>query len=98
MSNDFDQVLAFVREPYLFVFNLNPVKSFTNYGIASDPAEYRIVLNTDNPLFEGFGRIDEKMDYPAEPLGKLGSEFQIRLYLPSRVGLALRKIPTKRVR
>jgi 1,4-alpha-glucan branching enzyme len=98
LSKDADQVLAFIRDPYLFVFNLNPVKSFTNYGIASDPAEYRIVLNSDNPRFEGFGRIDEKMDYPAEPLGKLGSGFQILLYLPSRVGLVLKKIPTRRVR
>jgi 1,4-alpha-glucan branching enzyme len=98
LANDSDQVLAFVREPYLFVFNLNPSKSFTNYGISSDPAEYRIILNSDNPSFEGFGRIDEKIDYMAEPLGKVGSGFQIRLYLPSRVGLALRKIPTKGVR
>lgn len=98
LSNDSDQVLAFVRASYLFVFNLNPAKSFTNYGISSEPAEYRIVLNSDNPVFEGFGRIDEKMDYPAEPLGKLGSGFQILLYLPSRVGLVLKKIPTKRIR
>jgi len=98
ISNDSDQVLAFVREPYLFVFNLNPSKSFTGYGITADPAEYRIVLNSDSPQFEGFGRIDENMDYPAEPLGKLGSGFQILLYLPSRVGLVLMKIPTKRIR
>lgn len=98
ISNDSDQVLAFIREPYLFVFNLNPVKSFTNYGIASDPAEYHIVLNSDNPLFGGFGRIDENMEYPAQPLGKLGSGFQILLYLPSRVGVVLKKIPTRSIR
>ena len=98
LANDSDQVLAFLREPLLFVFNLNPERSFTNYGISADPAEYRIVLNSDNPLFEGFGRIDEKMEYPAEPLGKLDSGFQILLYLPARVGLVLKKIPTRRIR
>ncbi len=98
IANDSDQVLAFVREPFLFVFNLNPSKSFTNYGIASDAAEYKIVLNSDNPSYEGFGRIDEQVEYLAEPLGKIGSGFQIRLYLPSRVGLALRKIVTKSIR
>ena len=98
LSNDTDQVLAFIREPFLFVFNLNPERSFTNYGIAADPSEYRIVLNSDSRDFEGFGRIDENIDYSAEPLGKIGSGFQIRLYLPSRVGLALRKIPTPRAR
>ncbi len=98
VSNNNDQILAFSRGPYLFVFNFNPVQSFTDYGIATDPAEYKIVLNSDNPLFEGFGRIDDKMDYPAEPLGKIGSGFQILLYLPSRVGLILKKIPTQRIR
>jgi 1,4-alpha-glucan branching enzyme len=98
LANENDQVLAFVREPYLFVFNLSPVKSYTNYGVVSDPAEYRIVLNSDNPLFEGFGRIDENMDYPAEPIGKLGSGFQLRLYLPARVGIAMKKIPTRSIR
>ncbi|MDD4644413.1 MAG: alpha amylase C-terminal domain-containing protein [Bacteroidales bacterium] len=98
LSNDADQVLAFIREPFLFVFNLNPAKSFTHYGIASDPAEYRIVLDSDNPLFGGFGRIDEKMDYPAEPLGKVGSSFQLLLYLPARVGIVLKKTPTRRIR
>jgi 1,4-alpha-glucan branching enzyme len=98
LANDSDQVLAFLREPYLFVFNLNPATSFTSYGIPADPAEYRIELNSDSLGFEGFGRIDERMDYPAEPLGKLGSGFQILLYLPSRVGLALKKIPTKSIR
>jgi 1,4-alpha-glucan branching enzyme len=80
------------------VFNLNPAKSYIDYGISSDPAEYHIVLNSDNPAFEGFGRIDEKMEYPAQPLGKVGSGFQIRLYLPSRVGIVLKKIPTKPIR
>ncbi len=98
LSNEADQVLAFVRGPYLFVFNFNSVKSYTDYGIESDASEYRIILNTDNPLYEGFGRIDEKIDYMAFPLGKIGSGFQIRLYLPSRSGLALRKIPTRGIR
>jgi 1,4-alpha-glucan branching enzyme len=98
LANDSDQVLAFVREPYLFVFNLNPTKSFTDYGIGADPSEYRIILDSDKPEFAGFGRIDDTIDYPAEPLGKLGAEFQVRLYLPSRVALVLTKIPTKRAR
>ena len=98
LSNDADQVLAFSRGPYLFVFNLNPARSFTDYGIASDGADYRIVLNSDSPAFEGFGRIDESMDYPAEPLGKLGSGFRILLYLPSRVAIVLKKIPPRRIR
>ena len=42
-----DQVLAFERGDYVFVFNFNPVRSFTDYGIQmqsgkiQDCSEYR---------------------------------------------------------
>lgn len=93
-----DHVLAFERDNHLFVFNFHPVNSYTGYGIAADPAEYRILLDTDSRDFGGFGRIDHRMTYDAVPLGKLGSGYQVILYLPSRVGLVLQKIPPRRVR
>ena len=93
-----DHVLAFERGNYLFVFNFHPVNSYTGYGIAADPAEYRIVLDTDSTDFGGFGRIDHRMTYDATPLGKLGSGYRVILYLPNRVGLVLKKIPPRRVR
>jgi len=93
-----DQVVAFRRSDLVFVFNFNPVRSYSDYGINADPAEYRMVLCTDNPEFGGFGRIDEELSYDAIPLGKIGSGYQIRLYLPARVGVVLKKIPPKRIR
>ncbi len=93
-----DQVLAFERGSYLFVFNFHPANSYTGYGIGVDPAEYRIVLDTDSTDFGGFGRIDHRITYDAVPLGKVGSGYQVLLYLPNRVGLVLKKIPPKRVR
>jgi 1,4-alpha-glucan branching enzyme len=93
-----DHVVAFRRSDLVFVFNFDPVRSYTDYGIPADPAEYRMVLNSDNFEFGGFGRIDEGYSYDAIPLGKVGSGYQIRLYLPSRVGVVLKKIPPKRIR
>jgi 1,4-alpha-glucan branching enzyme len=98
LKMEIDHVLAFERGDHLFIFNFHPVNSYTGYGIAADPAEYRIVLNTDSKKFGGFGRIDDHMTYDAVPLGKLGSGYQVLLYLPSRVGLVLKKIPPRRVR
>ena len=93
-----DQVVAFERGNLIFVLNFNPSTSFTGYGIGVKPAEYEIILNSDSQQFGGFGRIDDTITYDAQPLGKLGSDYQILLYLPSRVGLVFKTIPPKRVR
>ncbi|MFO7617946.1 MAG: alpha amylase C-terminal domain-containing protein, partial [Bacteroidales bacterium] len=97
LTQDADQVLAFKRGGYLLVFNFHPSRSYTGYGIQSDPADYVIKLNTDNPVFEGFGRVDESLSYSAEPMGKIGSNYQVKLYLPSRTALVLKRIIPKRV-
>ena len=58
-EKDDDQVLAFKRGEYVFVFNFNPYKSFSDYGILAPAGEYKVVLSTDNPDFGGYGNIDE---------------------------------------
>jgi 1,4-alpha-glucan branching enzyme len=94
-----NQVLAFTRGGLLFIFNFNPNQSFTDYGIKSFPGKYQVVLDTDDKLFGGFGRVDHSLIYYTQSLWKLatGSENVLKIYLPTRVGLALKKIPTPRV-
>ena len=58
-EKDDDQVLAYRRGNLVFVFNFNPTKSFTDYGILTPPGEYECVLSTDNPSFGGWGNVDE---------------------------------------
>jgi 1,4-alpha-glucan branching enzyme len=46
-AHDGDKVLAFTRDPYLFVCNFHQDRSFTDYGIAAVPGNwnlYRIVM------------------------------------------------------
>ncbi|MCE1197640.1 MAG: alpha amylase C-terminal domain-containing protein [Marinilabiliales bacterium] len=93
-----DQVLAFRRKDLLFVFNFNPAQSFEDYGIACDPAKFRIILQTDAHAFGGFNRIDEHMTYYSLPTGGLGSQHYLRLYLPARTALVLQQQPYVRVR
>ena len=45
MENKPDEVLAFHRGLFLFVFNFNPTQSFTDYGIPLGPGKYKIALN-----------------------------------------------------
>ena len=92
-----DQVLAFSRGDCLFVFNFNPVRSFTDYGIQSGPGKFRVVLNTDNPAYGGKGNVDEHLTYFARNHDKHSTMHYLMLYIPSRSALVLKKIKTPRV-
>jgi len=96
-GNENDQVLVFERNNYLFVFNFNPTRSFTDYGITAAPGRYSIVLNTDSEKYGGFGRIDESMTYFPEREHKVSRKNMLKLYLPSRVAFVMRVKPTPRV-
>ena len=95
--NSSDKILAFHRGDLLFVFNFHPDKSFPDYGLKVHAGKYRIVLNTDESFFGGFDRIDSAQTYFADRLGGVSGENWIKLYLPSRVAIVLKKIPTPSV-
>ncbi|MFN8209026.1 MAG: alpha amylase C-terminal domain-containing protein [Bacteroidales bacterium] len=94
-----DQVLAFERENYLFVFNFHPSRSYTDYGVKVNPGKYRIVLNTDDFKYGGFGRIDQSLIFYAQVLGKLSStgDNYLKLYLPCRTAIVFNKIATRKL-
>jgi len=94
-DNTNDQVLAIERKDFLFVFNFNPTKSFTDYGINISAGKFKIVLNSDSRKYGGFGHIDESLFYYSNKTGKLSSPEYLKLYLPSRTGLVLKKIPVR---
>ena len=85
-DNDGDQVLTFQRNDLLFVFNFNPEKSFTDYGILTKKGKYQVILDSDRPEFGGFGRIDDNMIHSThfDPLYKSENKEWLKLYLPAR--------------
>ncbi len=94
-EKDDDQVLAYKRGDLVFVFNFNPFKSFDGYGILTPPGQYDVVLSTDNPVFGGYGNIDETVTHFTKP-DKLYSPHGVewlRLYLPARSAQVLRRRP-----
>jgi len=97
-EKDDDQVLAFMRGDYVFVFNFNPFKSFDGYGILAPGAKYRTVLSTDNPDFGGYGNIDETIDHLTlpDPLYTPHGVEWLKLYLPARSAMVLRKVHTRK--
>lgn len=87
-----DQVLAYQREDFIFVFNFNGIKSFSDYGILAEPGAYKTVLNTDNSAFDGFGILDEEVVHFTMPesQGVDGKEW-LKLYIPARSAIVLKR-------
>ena len=91
--NDGDQVLAYMRKDYVFVFNFNPKQSFTDYGFLVSPGTYEVVLNTDNPAYGGNGLTDDTVKHftIADPLYEKEKKEWLKLYIPARTAVVLKK-------
>ncbi len=92
-EKDDDQVLAFMRGNLVFVFNFSPDKSYDGYGILAPGGTYRTILTTDSPSFGGYGNVDEKVRHltQSDPLYAPHGVEWLRLYLPARSAMVLRK-------
>lgn len=97
LGNSPDKVLSFHRGLFLFVFNFNPTESFTDYGIPLGPGKYKIVLNTDSGRFGGQDRVDENLSYYTLPSLGITSQHYLKLYLPARTAMVLKKIDIPKV-
>ncbi|MBB3187600.1 alpha amylase C-terminal domain-containing protein [Microbacter margulisiae] len=88
-----DQVLAYQRNNLVFIYNFNPVRSFTGYGILTTPGRYLVVLNSDAKRFGGFELVDETIPHLTQfdPLYKDQNKEWLKVYLPSRTALVLKR-------
>ena len=91
--NDTDQILAFSRNQLIFVFNFSPIRSFSDYGFLVPNGTYNVVLNTDSWEYGGFGFVDENVKHItlADPLYEKDGKGWLKLYIPARSALVLRK-------
>jgi 1,4-alpha-glucan branching enzyme len=86
--NPGDQVLAFGRGVFRFIFNFHPSKSFTDYPIPVGGGSFDHVLDSDEARFGGHGNIAAAQEFFSD------SEGQIFTYLPSRTAMVLRQRKT----
>jgi 1,4-alpha-glucan branching enzyme len=94
VRNDSDHVLAFYRGGYVFAFNFNPERSYSDYGVLVPPGGiYRLLFDSDEVRFSGNGRIAAGQEFWTENVVQ-GDEIvqQIKLYLPARTALVLKRI------
>ncbi|MDR0988877.1 MAG: alpha amylase C-terminal domain-containing protein [Prevotellaceae bacterium] len=91
--NDADQVLAYMRADYLFVFNFNPKQSFSDYGFLVRPGSYEVILNTDHPAYGGNGLTDDTVKHFTlpDPLYAGQQKAWLKLYIPARTAVVLKK-------
>ena len=93
-DNDNDQILAYMRKDLVFVFNFNPIKSFSDYGFLSPSGKYNVILNTDDKQFGGNGLNDDAVEHftQEDPLYMGENKGWLKLYLPARSALVLKRI------
>lgn len=94
-----DKVLAFGRADLLFFFNFHAQRSLTDYAIEVPPGDCRLELDTDAAAFGGHARLAAGQGYVPAPVvettapGRRALRFLLRLYLPCRTALVLRRAP-----
>jgi 1,4-alpha-glucan branching enzyme len=98
-ADEYNQVLAFSRMDWIFIFNFNPEVSFTNYKIPVEAGKYQIKLTTDEPEFGGQNRIDKQQMYFTTSDGEITTLKRnfLSLYIPARSALVAQKIVTKSI-
>lgn len=93
-DNEGDQIIAYQRGDLVFVFNWNGEKSFSDYGILAPEGKYTTLLNTDDKEFAGFGLSDDKVEHftQYDPLYKASNKGWLKLYIPARSAIVLKRI------
>jgi 1,4-alpha-glucan branching enzyme len=85
MVHEDRKLLVYRRGPLVFAFNFHPTESYADLRIpVPDPRNYRLLLDTDDPGFEGFGRVAAGVAYPKQNVPMEGRQQSLMLYLPNR--------------
>ena len=94
VADEQKNILIFKRKNGIFAFNFHPGASFPDYGFAAPEGKWTVVLSTDEPRFDGQGRImpgEEHISLPERcPNGNQDFDHTLYLYLPSRCAVVLR--------
>jgi 1,4-alpha-glucan branching enzyme len=89
LQDEEKKVLIFERGNFIFAFNFNPLSSFSDFSFNVTPGGYKVVLDSDNPLFGGYGRNDKETIHFTSNKANVNL---LSLYLPSRSVIMLKKI------
>ena len=90
LKNEDDKVIVFERAGLLFVFNLHPSNSYTDYRVGCpDHGKYTVVLTTDSEHFGGHKRVVERCEHLTQNTSHDGRPCSIMVYAPCRSAMVL---------
>lgn len=91
------KIIIYQKKDVLFVFNFHHSHSATDYEfIVPHCGTYKIILNSDNPVFGGHNRIDENISYIAL-YDKEQKNYRMKIYSPNRTAIVYKKLePVKK--
>jgi 1,4-alpha-glucan branching enzyme len=85
MVHEAKKLLIYRRGPLVFAFNFHPTESYADLRIpVPDQSDYKLILDSDDKAFEGFGRVASGMKYVWQNQPWENRKQSIMLYLPNR--------------
>ena len=90
MLHNEEKTVVYSKGDALFAFNFHPVRSYEGLFLPMpEEGEYQVLMSSDDFCYGGFGRIyHQSYSTIKNADGKVG----IKLYLPSRTAVVLRKV------
>ena len=90
--------LVYARGGLVFVFNFHPTASYRDWRIpVPEPADYRVILNTDEIGYGGQGHVAANARYPRQDISMdgpiTGKTQSIQTYVPARSAQVLAPSP-----
>ncbi|MCJ1307170.1 alpha-1,4-glucan branching enzyme [Agyrium rufum] len=90
LKNEEDKVIVFERAGLLWIFNFHPTKSYADYRVGVEQnGTYRIVLDSDDTAFGGFGRNEKGTRFFTTDFSWNGRKNFLQVYIPTRSALVL---------
>lgn len=91
--DELGKILIFERDQLFFFFNFHPTASVEDYAVELPVGEYQPVLDSDGAQYGGFSRIAPEQRFVTQPIAMGGGSCEaIRIYLPCRSALVLRRV------
>ena len=91
-ADDWNKTIVFERNKLIFIFNFHINLSIPDYEfMVTEPGDYRIVLNTDDPEFGGHGRIVKETIFITQYHEK-EKQHSLKIYNTNRTAIVLERI------
>lgn len=88
-----DKIMAFRRGNLILVFNFHPGHSYIDYMFGAPPGEYRLILDSDDPVFGGHGRlVPDQTHFTLLNSNPTDQSHRLSLYIPSYTAQILKRV------